>query len=921
MSTRTRRARSLLVAVALASLAAACCPPAPPAAPCPCAEKTASKAAAVDKGPQWLVEDFESPGGLSGGLWFEHDRNPLGTQANPDPFVLTPGGSPQSSGSCAHIWGKLGANRAPWSWVQLQVKLNRAQQPVDLSAYKSVRFAVKGDGGRYGIAFVKAAVTDYDEYHYEFAAPGEWTQIEVPFSELRQHGWGKAVPQVFDDVKHIQFYPAQHEQPFDLYVDHVVLAKTAAPREPIAYDTKHWFPWTGFDPRKRKGTALDVSRLLDGPAGKHGPLGARGEDFVFKDGTTARFIGINLVASENFPTHAEADQLVELLAEMGVNITRHHHMDAAWSQPNIFGNRPTTLELDPELMDRFDYLIDQLQKRGIYQFFDMLVHRKVTEADGVPGADSLVAGLKIEGEFDAKLIELQERFVEQFMGHRNPYTQRTYAKDPAVALVEVINEDSLLWLQPEGDFSVKTPEGKALFNSLFSKWLTQNVGERAALAKRWGGGSGLAPEEDPAKGNVNAVVSVGKGAEKELSPARAADTLRFFYDTMLGYYRKIGAKLKSLGYRGLIAGSNHWTDHPLDLKLNAELDFVDRHAYWSHPEGGWGYKTSISWDPSPMVKDMNLGIIGSLARRRVRGLPYSCSEWQTAAPNDTRQEGLLLVASIASLQGWSPLQFAFSHQRDKSVDSPGALESNFDVIEQPAMLGAWPAAALLFHRGDVRPSEVDAYLKVARESLTAPGASLSPPPQLALVARTGVDFRGGQPLAALEALRAKHVEGDWVRSNTGEIRHNAKLGLFEIDTPRTQGFVGFKSDSPVELGNASIVLKSPFAVVAVTSLDDQPIASSEHWLVTALGNAVNSGMKLDPSGNRLADPGHSPVLVEPIAGSVTLKKLVGSGAGLHAYALDAAGGRAKEIGLTATSDGATLELSADHRTMHYEVVR
>ena len=48
----------------------------------------------MDKGPEWLIEDFENPAGLSGGLWFEFDRNPLGTEANPQPFVLTEGGSP-----------------------------------------------------------------------------------------------------------------------------------------------------------------------------------------------------------------------------------------------------------------------------------------------------------------------------------------------------------------------------------------------------------------------------------------------------------------------------------------------------------------------------------------------------------------------------------------------------------------------------------------------------------------------------------------------------------------------------------------------------------------------------------------------------------------------------------------------------------
>jgi hypothetical protein len=68
---------------------------------------------------------------------------------------------------------------------------------------------------------------------------------------------------------------------------------------------------------------------------------------------------------------------------MGVNMTRHHHADAPWANPNIFGNKENTLHLDPEALDRFDYFIAQLQKRGIYQYFDLLVHRAPLATDGV----------------------------------------------------------------------------------------------------------------------------------------------------------------------------------------------------------------------------------------------------------------------------------------------------------------------------------------------------------------------------------------------------------------------------------------------------------------------------------------------------------------------------------------------------------
>lgn len=858
---------------------------------------------------------------MSGGFWYEFDKNPLGTVANPKPFTLSPGGSPSSPGSAAHIWGTLGADRAPWTWVQLQLFFNRSKKSEDLTKYSSVSFWVKGDGGRYAIALIRDSVKDYDHYHYEFTAPKEWTEVKVPLEAFRQYGWGKHVPKEHKDVKFIQLSPAAHDTPFDVWFDDVRLSPEKVSQEPFAYRTDGWFPYSGVSPQQRRGTALDMSRLLDAPAGKHGTLGKRGENFVWKDGKPAKFIGINIVASANFPSHEEADKLAELLSQMGVNLTRHHHMDAAWSNPNLFGNKPSTLELDATAMERFDYLVSQLQKRGIYQFFDMLVHRKLTAADGVPNANSLAGGLKIEGEFDPKLIELEEKFVTQFMGHKNTHTGRTYAKDPGVVMLEVINEDSLFWMMPEGEFSVKTPEGRAALSTQFSAWLAkQGVKDRAALEKRWAGaGKGLGAEEDPAKNSVNAFVATGKSAEQELTPARAKDTLHFYYDTTLAYFRRIEKVLRGLGYQGLVTGSNHWAEHPLDLRVNSELDFVDRHAYWSHPHGGWGYRPEVTWDNSPMVKDPELGIIGSLARRRVKGLPYSTSEWQTSAPNDYRHEGLLLVGAYAAFQGFSPIQFALSHDVSKRVDSVNTLTNNFDIIEQPTALGAWPAVAALFHRGDVRPAELEGYLRYEKDAGFERGANFEYPAKLGLIARTGVGFGAGQTKAELDAIRAKYVQGTRVTSSTGELRHDASLGRFEVDTPRSQGAISFATAQAIQLSETKIELKSPFGVVIVTSLDDQPIAASKRLLVSALGNAINSGMKLTTNRGGFVSVGAAPILVEPLVGRVTIANQAAGT--VHCYPLEVSGARKKEIAIETLGGALALELAAANQTMHYEIVR
>ncbi len=888
------------------------------------AASAGSSAAAPNQGPAetWLVENFEGSSGLSGNLHLEFDKNNIGTSVETPQFQV-PDGSPASPKGAGHVKGTLGADRAPYSWVQLQVFLDKSGGTKDISKFRSLRFMVKGNGGRYKVGLIKKTISDYDHYTFTFTAPAGWTEVRIPLDKFTQAGWGKHVDRKFDDVTMVQFSPAEFDKPFEFTVDDVALSTDDVVLEPVPYKTEGWLEYSGTDPVKRRGSALDMSRLLDAPAGKHGWLGKKGPAFVFKDGKAGRFIGVNIVASANYPTHAQADKIAELLAQMGVNLTRHHHMDADWATPNLFDNKKSTGELGKEALERFDYLIAQLQKRGIYQFFDLIVHRKAYPDDKIEAIDDVVGGYKIEGEFSPRLIELQEKLVTQLFTHENPYTKKKYGQDPAIAMLEIINEDSLFFLQKDGDFAIKSKHYQDELNRQFGQWLSKKYGGRGELEKRWkdGTGQGLAADEDPAKGNVNAVMTFNDGSYKKLGKVRAGDTMRFYEATMMSYFRRMEALLKKLGYQGLVTGSNHWTDAPLDLKMNAELGYIDRHAYWAHPNGGWGYNTQVSFEPGSMVKDPNLGIIGQLVQRRVSGLPYTVSEWQTSAPNDYRIEGLMIMSAISTYQGWHPIEFSFSHDVNNQPDAAGSLASNFDVIHQPNFLALWPAMALMFHRSDIKEANVDATLKVDDAELYDPASHLRGVKQWPLAGRGGIDFKGGKPAAEVEKLVQAQVKGGLVSSPGGELMHDALSGLFQVNTPRTQGFVGFKPKAKVELSNLSVALDSDFAVVLASALGDEPLASAKRVLFTAAGNAVNTGMKLDPSRGRLADAGKGPILAETIRGTVTLANLAGSLDKAKLYALSASGERGKEVPLQKTNNGLSFKLDPANRTLSYELVR
>jgi hypothetical protein len=707
-------------------------------------------------------------------------------------------------------------------------------------------------------------------------------------------------------------------------VDDVRLSAEPASLEPEPYDTTGWFPYQGFRPAKRRGTALDASGRLDAPAGKHGWVQAKGEGYVFeKTGKPVRFFGINIVAGCNFPTHEQADSMAEALAEMGVNITRHHHADAPWATHNFFGKGPSTRKLDPESMDRFDYLVAQLQKRGIYQYFDLLVHRAPLAADGVDASGDVINGWKIEGEFDPHLIALQQEFTAQLLKHKNPYTGKVYGKDPAIAGMEIINEDSL-WFRRSGrgDFSIEGPFEQGTYRTLFNRWLQGRYKDRAALDLAWAPTvveeHGLADDEDPAEGTVRAVTGWDDAGMKGLSRARLKDAWAFDGDLMESYFRKESALVRGLGYRGPLTGSNHWISHPADLALNAKLGNIDRHAYWGHPQGGWDYGPSVTFDPNPLLKNPTAGIVGELASRRVQGLPFIATEWGSSAPNDYRADGPLTMAVACSLQDWSAIQFSFSHTDAADFDTyQGVLGSFFDAIYQPVWMTLWPAVATMLQRGDVAvDGGPGAWESFSPAELADPSLSRQGSGDAAFAARSGVRF--GAPDGALTPAlaRARATVDGWVRSPDGSVRHNPDKGLLIVATDRTAAVAGLAgSQGELHAGSLSVNLSSPYAVVVLTSLDDKALAESGRALLVAGGNAVNTGMVKRWGGGGIADPGKAPVLVEPIQGKVSLA----CNGPRKVWALDSDGRRAAAVPADYADGELRFELRPEDKALAWEL--
>lgn len=224
----------------------------------------------------------------------------------------------------------------------------------------------------------------------------------------------------------------------------------------------------------------NISSWLDRPAGSHGFVRAENGHFVH-DAGRIRFWATNLCFEACFPTKEEAERLAKRLASLGINCVRMHHMD----NRHIWGKSPNKLTIDPEMLDKLDYLIYQLKQQGIYTNINLHVSREFGPAEGFPAVEGLPNYDKGVDNFEPKMIEYQKKYARDLLTHVNPYTGTAYVNEPAIAMVEINNENAAYDEYRKGAFD-RLPEPYAgQLRKLWNAWLKKKYANDEALRKAW----------------------------------------------------------------------------------------------------------------------------------------------------------------------------------------------------------------------------------------------------------------------------------------------------------------------------------------------------------------------------------------------------------------------------------------------------
>ncbi|MBQ9548482.1 MAG: beta-galactosidase [Bacteroidales bacterium] len=253
------------------------------------------------------------------------------------------------------------------------------------------------------------------------------------------------------------------------------------------------------------------------PAGNEGFIRAEGDHFVDETGSVRRFLGTNICFSGCFPSHEDADRVAEELTRYGINLVRLHYVHHKFPKDKIYPEPDSFLE--PEQLERFDYFFARLKEKGIYTYFQLNIGRKFGEQNGLPNADKLPWYNNGVDMACKRMVELHRKYVRDILGHVNPYTGLAYKDEPAIAMLEIANENSIVstWFKSKYDFPHLTEPYASEIKAQWNRWLQRKYGSDAALRKAWTEALKGSGEEYLPDGTIGAAATPNWDLQKQAS--------------------------------------------------------------------------------------------------------------------------------------------------------------------------------------------------------------------------------------------------------------------------------------------------------------------------------------------------------------------------------------------------------------------
>ena len=624
------------------------------------------------------------------------------------------------------------------------------------------------------------------------------------------------------------------------------------------------------------------------------------------------------------------------LAKRGINMVRWHGHVAT---DNI--KEDTKLEdIDKKALDDSFKLVAAMKKNGIYTCLSPYwgSHTKNKASWELDHIDN--GNLAAVVFWDKQVQEAYKGWLKELYTTKNPYTGIALKDDPAVAIIQFQNEDSILF------YTMQRVKGQVRedLKKLFADFVVKKYGSYDSAYKAWSGKK--LPADDVANGKFDLVI-VWELTQKRSDPGyeqRKSDQLEFYTKLMYDFNKNMADYLrKDLGCKQIINAGNWRTADDVTM-LDSE-----RYSYDANEVIGCNkYKSSIHNGPKSgyliMPGDVyaNKSVLVNpsalpVALKQVKGKAMIIPESTWVPPEKYQSEGALLTAAYSSLNGVDSL-FWFAHSKEEWDATMGKWS-----VGNPMLLGQFPATALMFRQGYVergKPvvienrtfdgmwkrenpliSESQSY-DPNRDDIDNSGVSDNTlvTPLAFLVGPVEVVYGGNQTENYVADL-AKYINSSaqTVDSVTGQLKLNYGKGVFTLNTLKAQGAAGWLSkEGVIKLSDVMIKSDNEYSTITVVSMDNAPLKTSRNILIQVGTYCRPYEFKENPTkiirkgqptivGFEILSTGQSIWNVENTKAMVSINNPEIS----KAYALDANGMVKKELEVKRTGTRIVLNLPKD----------
>ena len=279
--------------------------------------------------------------------------------------------------------------------------------------------------------------------------------------------------------------------------------------QPLAFSTEPLFPeqaapsrsspgpravasdfWS-FRPSRdafRDNALLDLRKLNERTAGESGfvRLSPDKNSFERGDGQPIRFWAVTTGASIN-ASPAELARVARFLAKRGVNLVRLLENVMSVDKNARFS------DVNTKAIDRIWRIVAALKKEGIYTLISPYWPDVLKSVPASWNIDGLSKNQSPQGllYFNPALQQAYRAWLKELFTRKNPYNGIPLGQDPAVAFIQLQNEDGLLW------WSTQAIKGSQLelLGKQFGDWAAAKHGSVEAALRDWGGGA--MKEDDP----------------------------------------------------------------------------------------------------------------------------------------------------------------------------------------------------------------------------------------------------------------------------------------------------------------------------------------------------------------------------------------------------------------------------------------